>query len=404
MRLAWRRPGTGSIRSGPRSTDGTAGDRPPGHDCDGDAAPGVGRASPILSTRERWAGRKESSMRRSWNWSLVAVLLTVGIALGLGVGSLDAQQKNLLVSKKVGAPPPMDPAMGEAWKDAQPLTFKVLGGKNLPGGSTEVTLRSVYTGDTVYFLVQYKDPTESFRRGPWVKQADGSWQQLKDPDDKGGDNNKYYEDKMAMIWNISSPAFEARGCMAACHTGEGKPFGNKYLPNPGERADIWHWKSVRTGSVGQFDDQYLDATRYDKDKAPEAGRKSDPKTGGGYADNVGDDKKGPKWALPGNKPAPPYWIVDAEKTPLDDSKYKAGDEVPGIIVAPFTGDRGDISVKSAWKEGTWTLVFARRLVTGSDFDVQFNDMKKEYAFGVAVFDNAQVRHAYSPGVLKLRFE
>jgi len=74
-------------------------------------------------------------MRRSWNWTPVAVLLTVGIALGLGVGTLDAQQKNLLVSKKVGAPPPMDQAMGETWKDAQPLTFKVLGGKNLPGGS-----------------------------------------------------------------------------------------------------------------------------------------------------------------------------------------------------------------------------------------------------------------------------
>ena len=29
---------------------------------------------------------------------------------------------------------------------------------------------------------------------------------------------------------------------------------------------------------------------------------------------------------------------------------------------------------------------------------------KEYAFGVAVFDNAQVRHAYSPGALKLKFE
>jgi hypothetical protein len=36
--------------------------------------------------------------------------------------------------------------------------------------------------------------------------------------------------------------------------------------------------------------------------------------------------------------------------------------------------------------------------------VQFNDLKKEYAFGVAVFDNAQVRHAYTPGVLKLTFE
>jgi hypothetical protein len=237
-----------------------------------------------------------------------------------------------------------------------------------------------------------------------VKQGDGSWKQLKDPDDKGGDNNKYYEDKMAMIWNISSPAFETRGCMAACHTGEGKPFGNKYLPNPGEKADIWHWKSVRTGSVGQIDDQYLDATRYDAEKAKEAGRKSDPKTGGGYVDNVSDDKKGPKFALKGNKPVPPYWIVDAEKEPFDDSKYKAGDEVPGIIVAPFTGDRGDIAVKSAWKDGAGTLVFARKLVTGSDFDVQFNDLKKQYAFGVAVFDNAQVRHAYSPGVLKLGFE
>ena len=178
---------------------------------------------------------------------------------------------------------------------------------------------------------------------------------------------------------------------------------NRITYGDNQKADIWHWKSVRTGSVGQMDDQYLDATRYDKDKAPEAGRKSDPKTGGGYADNVGDDKKGPKFALKGNKPAPPYWIVDAEKEPFDDSKYKAGDEVPGIVVSPFTGDRGQISVKSAWKDGTWTLVFWRKLVTNSEFDVQFNE-RKEYAFGVAVFDNAQVRHAYTPGVLKLVIE
>jgi hypothetical protein len=345
-------------------------------------------------------------MKHAWKWMFPAIALSAGIAVGLAffAAPADAQQKNVLVSKMVSAPPPMEPAMGDAWKGAPPLTVKVLGGKNLPGGSTEVTLRSVYAGDTIYFLAQYKDATQSFQRGPWVKQADGAWRQLKDPDDKGGDSNKYYEDKMAMIWNINSPAFEQKGCMAACHTGEGKPFGNKYLPNPGEKADIWHWKSVRTGSIGQIDDQWLDATRYDKDKFPEAGRKSDPKTGGGYTDNVSDDKKGPKFALKGNKPAPPYWIVDAEKEPFDDSKYKSGDEVPGIIVAPFTGDRGDISVKSEWKDGMWTLVFARKLVTNSDFDVQFKDMKKPYAFGVAVFDNAQVRHAYSPGVLKLVFE
>jgi hypothetical protein len=343
-------------------------------------------------------------MRTSWKWILPAVAVTAGMLVGLAAGPLDAQQKNVLVSKKVAAAPALDGTLDAAWQGAPALAVKAVGGKNLPGGSTEVTLRSVYSGDTVYFYVQYKDATQSVRRGPWVKQADGSWQKLKDPNDKGGDNNLYYEDKMAMIWNISSPAFEAKGCMAACHTGEGKPFGNKYLPNPGERADIWHLKGVRTATVGQVDDQYLDATRYDKDKAPEAGRKSDPKTGGGYVDNVGDDKKGPKFALKGNKPAPPYWIVDAEKEPFDDSKYKAGDEVPGIIVAPFTGDRGDIALKTVWKDGVYTRVIWRKLVTKSEFDVQFDDLKKQYAFGVAVFDNAQVRHAYTPGVLKMIFE
>lgn len=342
-------------------------------------------------------------MTRTSKWMLAA-LLAAAVGLGLLAGPLAAQQKNVLVARKAAAPPALDGVMEDAWKDAPPLTVKVVGGRNLPGGTTEVTLRALYTADTLYLLAQYKDPTESVRRGPWVKQADGSWQKLRDPNDKGGDDNLYYEDKFAMLWNISSPAFEQRGCLSGCHTGEGKSYGNKYTKDPGERLDIWHWKGVRTGPVGQVDDQYVDSTRYDKEKSPEAGRKSDPKTGGGYVDNVREDKKGPKFALKGNAPGPPYWILDSEKEALDDAKYKAGDEVPGIIVAPFTGDRGDIAARHLWKDGTRTLEIARKLVTGSEFDVQFSDPKKQYAFGVAVFDNAQVRHAYTTGVLKLVFE
>ncbi|MBI4011099.1 MAG: ethylbenzene dehydrogenase [Candidatus Rokubacteria bacterium] len=342
-------------------------------------------------------------MGRSWKWTLPALLVVAGVAFGLLVGQPEAQQKNLLVSKKVAAGPTLDGTMKDVYKDAQPLTVKAVGGKNLPGGSTEVTIRSVHTDDMVYFLVQYKDATQSLQRAPWKKQADGSWVKLKDPNDKGGDNNLYYEDKLAILWSISSPAFEQKGCLSACHTGEGKPYGNMYTASAGERLDNWHWKTVRTGPVGQVDDQYIDNTKYDKEKAPEAGRKSDPKTGGGYADNVSDDKKGPKLALAGNKPAPPYWILDAEKEPFDGSKYKAGDEVPGIVIAPFTGDRGDIQGKGVWKDGAWTVEIARKRVTKSEFDVQF-DGKKEYAFGIAVFDNAAVRHAYNPGVLKMVFE
>jgi hypothetical protein len=343
-------------------------------------------------------------MRRMWTMVLPVSLVITGIALGVSTVPAGAQQKNVLVSKKVAAAPAVDGTVDATWNGAPVTTVKVVGGKNLPGGSTEVAMRSVYSGDTAYFMYQYKDETQSAQRSPWVKQADGSWKKLADPNDKGGDNNMYYEDKFALIWAINAPTFEQKGCMAACHTGEGKPFGNKYLPT-GERADIWHAKSVRgAASLGQIDDQWLDDTRYDAVKFPEAGRKSDPKTGGGYYDNENADKKGPKFALKGNKPAPPYWIVDAEKEPFDDSKYKAGDEVPGIIVAPFTGDRGDLSGSMTWKNGMWTVVIKRKLVTGSEFDVQFSDLKKGYTFGVAVFDNAQVRHGYTPGVLKLMFD
>jgi hypothetical protein len=335
----------------------------------------------------------------------ISALIGAGLVIGLAAGGLDAQQRNILVSKKVAAAPALDGSLDAAWNGAAPLTVKVIGGKNLPGGTTDVSIRSVYSGDTVYFMYQYKDATQSFQRSPWQKQADGSWKMLKDANDKGGDNNQYYEDKFAVLWNISSPTFEQRGCMAACHTGEGKPFGNKYTPSANERLDMWHAKSVRgAASLGQIDDQYVDGTRYDAVKFPEAGRKGDPKTGGGYFDNANDAKNGPKWAAKGNKPAPPYWIVDAEKEPFDDSKYKAGDEVPSVVVAPFSGDRADLSGAMVWKGGVWTLVIARKLVTKSEYDVQFDDLKKQYAFGVAVFDNAQVRHAYTTGVLKLAFE
>lgn len=45
----------------------------------------------------------------------------------------------------------------------------------------------------------------------------------------------------------------------------------------------------------------------------------------------------------------------------------------------------------------WTLEFGRKLATGSEFDVQFDDLTATYYFGVATFDNAQVRHAFEAG-------
>lgn len=307
-----------------------------------------------------------------------------------------AVPKDGLMSIPVDAAPTLDGVADEDfWADAPVLKVGVKGGANMSEG--EVSLQSVYDQENVYMLITWTDPTESFIRSPWVKQDDGSWTKLQDPDDKGGDNNVYYEDKMAMIWTIdnSIPEFERKGCFTACHDNkedkEFKPYGNKFTSEG--MGDIWHWKSVR--NLNQIDDQYLDSTQYSPD-TPEAGRHSDPKDGGGYVDNQTEDKTMPQWMGPEGTPrdGSPGYILDAEKQPFDDTLFAAGDMLPGIVKSTITGDRGNISAGWKWQDGMWTLELGRPLVTSSEFDVQFNDLTQPYFFGIALFDNAQVRHSY----------
>ena len=300
-------------------------------------------------------------------------------------------------------------ASDPAWSKAEALSVPLAGGVNFKDGKTTASIKAVYSGDTLYLLLQYDDPTQSVQRFPYQKQTDGTWKKRSDPKDKGGDDNMYYEDKFALIWNINNSIknFSQMGCMAACHAGEpGKPFGNKYTASEGELGDIWHMKSIRTGYIGQVDDQYLDHTRFDPQKSPEAGRKSDAKTGGGYEDVKlvsGKPEFMDKSGIPANQKGGKYYIKAEDKVPFDDSKFKAGDETASIIVAPFTGDRADISTAIAWSNGKWTAVMARKLITGSKTDVQFDNVDGTYEFGIAAFDNAQVRHAIHFGALKLKF-
>jgi len=336
--------------------------------------------------------------------------LVMGGALALAVSTAAADEFTVTAVKASAAPTLDGNADDAVWNTAPATAIKAVKGVNFGGpGETTGSIKAAHVGDTLYMLLQWDDPTESLQRSPYQKQADGSWIKLRDPDDRGGDNNKVYEDKAALIWNINDSifGFDRRGCQIACHAGEpGKPYGNKYTAEEGELGDIWHLKHVRTGPVGQVDDQYLDHTRYDKEKAPGAGRKSDPRTGGGYADIALKDGKPEfmsKDAAPANNGGT-YWLVKGDEAPFDDGKFKAGDEVASIMVAPFEGDRGDIQAAQKWADGKWTVEIARKLTTGGQFDVQFDDLGKEYHFGIAYFDNAQVRHAYQERVLKLVFQ
>lgn len=338
------------------------------------------------------------------------IALIAGGALTLAATTAQADEFTVTAVKASAAPTLDGNANDAVWGSAPATAIKAIKGVNFGGsGETTGSMKAVYVGDMLYVLLQWDDPTLSYQRSPYKKQADGSWAKMKDPDDKGGDNNKVYEDKAALIWNINESifGFDRRGCQIACHAGEpGKPYGNKYTAEPGELGDIWHLKLVRTGPIGQVDDQYLDNTKYDKEKSPEAGRKSDAKTAGGYSDIKlanGKPEVMSKDAKPANAGGT-YWVVKGNEAPFDDGKFKAGDEVASIMIAPFEGDRGDIKLGAKWANGKWTAEMSRKLNTGSKTDVQFTDMAKEYSFGVAFFDNAQVRHAYQEKPLKLVFQ
>ncbi|MBE2196080.1 MAG: ethylbenzene dehydrogenase [Anaerolinea sp.] len=314
-----------------------------------------------------------------------------------------------LVSVPADSDPTLDGVANEDfWKDAPSLQVELNRGANHENPT--VTLKSVYTSEQVYFLVTWDDPTQSYLRTPWEMQPDGTWKRLGDPKDKGGDNNLWYEDKLAMIWDINNSikGFEEDGCFVACHRSkegdpDAKPYGNKFLENEGERGDMWHWKGVR--NLAQIHDQYLDNTPYSKETV-NAGRKSDPDNSKGYRDNLTEDKKMPAFMPAGEftKDGAPGFLLEDSIVPFDPAGFKPGDRLPSIIITKFTDDGGNISAGWKWVEGKWTLEFGRKLVTGSEFDVQFSDLSATYYFGIAAFDNAQVRHSFHKGSIKFTFK
>lgn len=338
----------------------------------------------------------------------------VAAALLAAAAGAHAQE---LVSAPTSVAPVIDGAAEAAWDAAAPtaITLDLHPYKPSNGyqgvAQTTVTLRALHDAESLYMLIQWDDPTQSLERYPWVKQEDGSWKQRKNYDDTGHENT-FYEDKFAMLWDINARGFAKKGCAAACHMADGgmidgieaKSPGRKFTAAEGQTIDMWHWKSVRTGPVGQIDDQYIN---HNTDAAVNGGwgRMNDSKTGGGYADNVNKETKTPAF-MPKDGSTGAFWLAKADAVPFVDS-FKPGDVLPGMLVEPIQGSRGDIPAVAVWADGKWTLELKRALVTTGENaatqDVQFSDLSKAYPFGVAVFDNAAINHTYHEGVLTLKF-
>ena len=88
-----------------------------------------------------------------------AITKMLPLALTAFAFSNAAIAQNQLTAIKVAQPPKLEAlASDAAWAKAAPLTVKLSSGANFKDGATTVTLKAVYTTDTLYMLVQYDDP------------------------------------------------------------------------------------------------------------------------------------------------------------------------------------------------------------------------------------------------------
>jgi hypothetical protein len=261
-----------------------------------------------------------------------------------------ATQGDDLVSQKVISAPRLDGSGSDAvWKNAP--EFKVQA-KDGP----ELSFRSVYTSDRVYMLISWLDETESVKKKMW--RYDGEkWATLKEQRVYEPKPTNSDEDRLSIHWSIndSIKSFAEKGCLVLCH------------------------------------DKILTATQEpDLHERREAAHHGDAKGEGNlnYADNKTDDGK-PKF-MHRDSTGSSYFLKKEDVILIDYLKatFKKGDTIPGYVLARPKGSRGDVDAQGVWKDGRWTLEIGRRLVTtDKGHDVQFDDLKKTYYFGIAVFDN-----------------
>lgn len=321
------------------------------------------------------------------------------------------------------------------WFRASAAVVPVSGGW---ADAREVVMKAAYDSTYLYLFLRWYDDAESVLRQPWVKQADGSWRTVaaKPTPVAGIDWATYmganfdeesgaymYEDKLAVMWNTygatTVAGFDQSGCAVLCHD-PGNNFSpgttynytdqnlaaKKYTNTLGEIADMWHWKLVRNNQHSKVDDQNVRFWQQGTGNPAEGGRASDVGAGG-YGSNPATGG-GPTYRGP-SLTAPPFYILDAQKIAVTQAELDAlpvGAMIPNMITSGPTGTRADIDGRAIFNpaDKSWTLEIRRRLVTGDTLDVQFDDLTRKYAFGVAVFDNAQIEHSWSPLPFRLEFK
>ena len=316
-------------------------------------------------------------------------------------------------------------------------------GKN---GVVDVAMQAAHDSEYLYFRFQWKTNLNREGRMHDYMRFDGKqWKWYgHDRNDKAvrsGEQPPLYEDRFSIMLDDGKvPLFAQQGCWLTCHDGMrdtrnqvvGDPvkkhpiFGDaglkesdirKYLASTrtdpaaswdktkskeeiarikseGGFLDLMQWRVNRSGPIGMADDGYvLEYRNFDDGKNP-------------FSWNVDRKTMTPLYMFDAAKvgikalhnpedignPAKPGAIIKEENAiPFDpNAGWTEGDILPGRLVsrADAKGSAADNdAVYGTWKDGTYTLVWRRKLDTGNPADDKVMKVGGKYTVGFAIHDD-----------------
>jgi hypothetical protein len=192
-----------------------------------------------------------------------------------------AGETNILLSQKTTSAPTIDGTVDPIWSTATSLQavpevpnpgnglFAGYIGEQYP-----VTLRSLYDDQNIYFLLQWKDPTNNPVQPWFFNPTTQRWTQRANSRQFDVNGNLIKEgmgqDQLGMLWNIdnSTAKFAAQTCYASCHLFTpyknyanqwvANASGNHYTSGANEKIDMWWCRLSKDLLTNQMDDQYQD--------------------------------------------------------------------------------------------------------------------------------------------------
>ncbi len=327
--------------------------------------------------------------------------------------------------------------LGDKLVKANKLEPAPVEGKN---GVVKLNLQVAYDNENAYFRFQWKTknpfPGDAY---PFYRFDGKEWKpygaQKLAAVARKGEQPGIYEDRLNMMIDDGKvPGFAAQGCWLTCHNGERdapnqatkeqveanallkaikKTDVRKYLPSTrtdtlaswdkgksleeiekikaaGGFLDLIQWRAHRSNPVGMADDGYvLEYRNFDAGKNPFASN-MDAKTK--QPKFMYDEKKVGKKALriEDLRKTPTILVRGDTAVPFDpNAGWKEGDLVSQYVVSreDAAGSAADNKeAKGVWKDGMWTVVWARKMNLANPDDKALQE-GKAYNFAFAVHDD-----------------